>query len=85
MRIIAGLEQPTSGRVTVNGGDYRTSAFPMAELGARYPTSRFVLALPLTGGNIAAFSAVGGRDRRCTSCWVIEPSRTAPRPHRGGF
>src|SRR5664280_669318 len=33
MRMIAGLDQPTSGRVTVNGGDYRTSAAPMAELG----------------------------------------------------
>src|SRR5664279_1676700 len=33
MRMIAGLDQPTSGRVTVNGGDYRTAAAPMAELG----------------------------------------------------
>ena len=33
MRMIAGLDQPTAGRVTVNGGDYRTSAAPMAELG----------------------------------------------------
>src|ERR1700710_2231234 len=33
MRMIAGLDRPTAGRVTVNGGDYRTSAAPMAELG----------------------------------------------------
>jgi len=33
MRMIAGLDQPTAGRVTVNGGDYRTAAAPMAELG----------------------------------------------------
>src|SRR6476646_10425644 len=33
MRVIAGLDKPTAGRVTVNGGDYRTSAAPMAELG----------------------------------------------------
>src|SRR5664280_1451884 len=33
MRMIAGLDQPTSGRVTVNGGDYRSAAAPMAELG----------------------------------------------------
>ena len=33
MRMIAGLDKPTAGRVTVNGGDYRTSAAPMAELG----------------------------------------------------
>ena len=33
MRMIAGLDKPTSGRVIVNGGDYRTSAAPMAELG----------------------------------------------------
>src|SRR6476661_1107440 len=33
MRIIAGLDEPTTGRVVVNGGDYRTSAAPMAELG----------------------------------------------------
>src|ERR1700712_3079256 len=33
MRMIAGLDQPTTGRVTVNGGDYRKAAAPMAELG----------------------------------------------------
>ena len=33
MRMIAGLDKPTSGRVTVNGGDYRSAAAPMAELG----------------------------------------------------
>ena len=33
MRMIAGLDKPTAGRVTVNGGDYRTSTAPMAELG----------------------------------------------------
>ena len=33
MRMIAGLDQPTAGRVAVNGGNYRTSAAPMTELG----------------------------------------------------
>jgi ABC-2 type transport system ATP-binding protein len=33
MRMIAGLDQPTTGRVTVNGGDYRKARAPMAELG----------------------------------------------------
>jgi len=33
MRMIAGLDRPTTGRVTVNGGDYQSSAAPMAELG----------------------------------------------------
>ena len=33
MRMIAGLDEPTGGRVVVNGGDYRTAAAPMAELG----------------------------------------------------
>ena len=33
MRMIAGLDEPTTGRVVVNGGDYRSSAAPMAELG----------------------------------------------------
>jgi len=33
MRMIAGLDRPTGGRVTVNGEDYRTTAAPMAELG----------------------------------------------------
>lgn len=33
MRMIAGLDRPTAGRVTVNGKDYRTSTAPMAELG----------------------------------------------------
>ena len=33
MRMIAGLDRPTAGRVKVNGGDYRSAAAPMAELG----------------------------------------------------
>jgi len=33
MRMIAGLDEPTAGRVSVNGGDYRSTAAPMAELG----------------------------------------------------
>src|SRR6195952_4053864 len=33
MRLIAGLDRPTAGRVVVNGGDYRSAAAPMAELG----------------------------------------------------
>jgi ABC-2 type transport system ATP-binding protein len=33
MRMIAGLDRPTTGRVLVNGGDYRSAATPMAELG----------------------------------------------------
>src|SRR5437868_6620141 len=33
MRMIAGLDQPTAGRVLVNGRDYRAASAPMAELG----------------------------------------------------
>jgi len=33
MRMIAGLDRPTAGRIVVNGGDYRSAAAPMAELG----------------------------------------------------
>jgi ABC-2 type transport system ATP-binding protein len=33
MRMIAGLDAPTTGRVVVNGGDYRSAAAPMTELG----------------------------------------------------
>ena len=33
MRMIAGLDEPTHGRVRVNGSDYRKSAAPMSELG----------------------------------------------------
>ena len=33
MRMIAGLDAPTTGRVVVNGGDYRSAAAPTAELG----------------------------------------------------
>jgi len=33
MRMIAGLDEPTTGRVLVNGGDYRSATAPMAELG----------------------------------------------------
>jgi ABC-2 type transport system ATP-binding protein len=33
MRMIAGLDEPTGGRVRVNGQDYRAASAPMAELG----------------------------------------------------
>jgi ABC-2 type transport system ATP-binding protein len=33
MRMIAGLDDPTTGRVRVNGQDYRAAGAPMAELG----------------------------------------------------
>ncbi|HEX8092727.1 ABC transporter ATP-binding protein [Jatrophihabitans sp.] len=33
MRMIAGLDEPTAGRVIVNGTDYRSATAPMAELG----------------------------------------------------
>src|SRR5262245_49884813 len=33
MRMIAGLDEPTAGRVRVNGREYRTAPAPMAELG----------------------------------------------------
>jgi ABC-2 type transport system ATP-binding protein len=33
MRMIAGLDEPTAGRVRVNGQDYRAATAPMAELG----------------------------------------------------
>jgi ABC-2 type transport system ATP-binding protein len=33
MRMIAGLDEPTSGRVRVNGANYRDARAPMAELG----------------------------------------------------
>ncbi|MDT4922947.1 MAG: type transport system ATP-binding protein [Pseudonocardiales bacterium] len=33
MRMIAGLDEPSGGRVRVNGQDYRTYSAPMAELG----------------------------------------------------
>jgi ABC-2 type transport system ATP-binding protein len=33
MRMIAGLDRPTAGRIQVNGGNYRSAAAPMSELG----------------------------------------------------
>ena len=33
MRVIAGLDEPTAGRVRVNGRDYRAAPAPLAELG----------------------------------------------------
>ena len=33
MRMIAGLDEPTDGRVRVNGRDYRAARAPMADLG----------------------------------------------------
>ena len=33
MRMTAGVDEPTAGRVRVNGRDYRAASAPMAELG----------------------------------------------------
>src|SRR5258708_10943942 len=33
MRLIAGLDEPTTGSIRVNGKDYRSAVAPMAELG----------------------------------------------------
>jgi len=62
MRMIAGLDQPTAGRVTVNGGDYRSATTPMAELGVLLEAEAVhtgrsarndLLALAQTNGNSA--------------------------------
>ena len=62
MRMIAGLDEPTAGRVRVNGRDYRAAPAPMAELGILLEaravhTSRsalhHLLALAQTNGNIS--------------------------------
>src|SRR5215470_10113321 len=59
MRMIAGLDEPTAGRVKVNGRDYRAAAAPMAELGivleakavhAGRPARNHLLALAQTHG-----------------------------------
>lgn len=36
IRMIAGLEQPTSGRASVNDADYRSAVSPMTELGVLF-------------------------------------------------
>ena len=40
MRMIAGLDEPTAGRVRVNGRDYRVAPAPMAELCIALASSR---------------------------------------------
>jgi len=67
--MIAGLDVPTSGRVCVNGRDYRSSRAPMAELGllleaksvhpGRSARDRFLRFMPSNAGGAlwdAAFS-----------------------------
>lgn len=59
MRMIAGLDAPTSGEVRVNGGDYRATRAPMRELGVLLEAKavhtgrsayNHLLALAQTGG-----------------------------------
>ncbi len=73
MRMIAGLDQPTAGRVTVNGGDYRSAAAPMAELGVLLEAKavhtgrsarNHLLALAQTNGIKPAPGRRGDRHRR---------------------
>ena len=44
MRMVAGLDRPTAGRLRVNGRDYRRATVPMAELGLLLAPSVDVLA-----------------------------------------
>ena len=79
MRMIAGLDQPTGGRVTVNGGDYRTAAAPMAELGVLLEAKAVHTEFGHRGGRGSVVAAIdsdpsGGR--------LVQ---AGDHPHRGGF
>ena len=72
-RMIAGLERPTIGKVSVNGRQYRASKAPMIELGFSFETISNHTERSVRGYLLALVRASGigrpreRRHRRCSS------------------
>ena len=59
MRVIAGLDRPTSGTVRVNGKHYPEAAAPMSELGILLDARSVHPGLSAAGGHSSASATTG--------------------------
>ena len=85
MRMIAGLDQPTAGRVTVNGGDYRSAAAPMAELGVLLEAKAVHTGRSARNHLLALAQTNGIRPRRVDEVIDIVGLREVAGKRVGGF
>ena len=85
MRMIAGLDQPTAGRVTVNGGDYKSAAAPMAELGVLLEAKAVHTGRSARNHLLALAQTNGIRTRRVDEVIDIVGLREVAGKRVGGF
>ncbi len=85
MRMIAGLDRPTGGRITVNGRDYRSAGAPMAELGVLLEAKAMHPARSARNHLLALAATNGISHRRVDQVIDIVGLREVARRRVGGF
>lgn len=85
MRMIAGLDRPTTGRITVNGGDYQTAAAPMAKLGVLLEAKAVHTGRSARNHLLALANTNGIRTRRVEEVIDIVGLREVAGKRVGGF
>jgi ABC-2 type transport system ATP-binding protein len=70
MRMVMGLDRPTSGTVTVNGKPYAQHRAPLSEVGALLDAKAVH-----TGRTARSHGRPSRRCRRACRCWPPRPSR----------
>jgi ABC-2 type transport system ATP-binding protein len=85
MRMIAGLDEPSGGRVRVNGRDYRASAAPMAELGILLEARAVHTGRSARNHLLALAETTGVGQRRVDEVIDMVGLREVARKRAGGF
>ncbi|OSD18023.1 ATP-binding cassette domain-containing protein, partial [Salmonella enterica] len=85
MRMIAGLDRPTSGTVRVNGGDYRAALAPMAELGTLLEAKAVHTGRSATNHLLAMAQTAGIGKRRVDEVVDLVGLRDVAKKRVGGF
>jgi ABC-2 type transport system ATP-binding protein len=85
MRMIAGLDEPSGGRVRVNGGDYRASSAPMAELGILLEAKAVHTGRSARNHLLALAQTNGVSERRVDQVIDMVGLREVARKRAGGF
>jgi ABC-2 type transport system ATP-binding protein len=85
MRMIAGLDEPTAGRVRVNGEDYRAASAPMADLGILLEAKAMHTGRSARNHLLALAQTNGVSPRRVDELIDMAGLRDVARKRVGGF
>jgi ABC-2 type transport system ATP-binding protein len=85
MRMIAGLDEPTKGRVRVNGQNYRAASAPMAELGILLEAKAVHTGRSARNHLLALAQTNGVSERRVDELIDLVGLREVARKRVGGF